>query len=255
MTAPALDPVRALTVVNLMLKVARSRLAKASLPAGVRERDAQVAGFEGDLAEYFARLAELALGKIGKVEAFNLDPDDLPWTVLDDELEQVLVRWYTNLGGTAFDAVSEQLGVELRFDLNARGVRRVMGAIGNRVTAINGTTRETLRGYVARAIESGQSVDSLESTLAQVFENWSTGRAHTVALTETANAYSLASVEGYRESGLVDEVEVFDGPECGWTEHDDPDLADGSIRTLDEAQEYPTSHPNCQRAFGPVVAR
>ena len=48
-------------------------------------------------------------------------------------------------------------------------------------------------------------------------------------------------------------VQVYDGPECGWTEHDDPDLADGSLRTLEEADEYPLSHPHCQRAFGPVV--
>jgi hypothetical protein len=29
--------------------------------------------------------------------------------------------------------------------------------------------------------------------------------------------------------------------------------ADGSVRTLDEAEECPLSHPNCVRAWAPVV--
>jgi hypothetical protein len=77
-------------------------------------------------------------------------------------------------------------------------------------------------------------------------------RAFTVARTETAIAYNSTATAAYRDSGIVDQVEVFDGPECGWTEHDDPDMADGSIRTLDEADEYDVAHPNCLRAFAPV---
>lgn len=34
---------------------------------------------------------------------------------------------------------------------------------------------------------------------------------------------------------------------CGWTSHDDPDLADGSTRTLEEAEAYPIAHPGCRR--------
>ena len=42
-------------------------------------------------------------------------------------------------------------------------------------------------------------------------------------------------------------------PTAGGPSHDDPDHANGSNRTLDDAREWPTSHPHCQRAFGPVV--
>jgi hypothetical protein len=48
-------------------------------------------------------------------------------------------------------------------------------------------------------------------------------------------------------------VLIFDGDDCGWTEHDDSDVADGTVPTLDEAEECPLSHPNCVRAWAPVV--
>lgn len=75
-------------------------------------------------------------------------------------------------------------------------------------------------------------------------------RAYLIAQTETGNAFNRSAIESYRASGLVDFVEVFDGPDCGWSSHDDPDLAHGSIRSLANAGARSLSHPRCQRAFG-----
>lgn len=38
---------------------------------------------------------------------------------------------------------------------------------------------------------------------------------------------------------------------CGWTQHDDDDLAHGSIRSAEEAAHYVIAHPRCRRSFGP----
>ena len=46
-------------------------------------------------------------------------------------------------------------------------------------------------------------------------------------------------------------VEVFDGAGCGWTSHQDPDKASGTVWTLGDAAAWPISHPRCRRAFGP----
>lgn len=75
-------------------------------------------------------------------------------------------------------------------------------------------------------------------------------RAFLIAQTETGNAFNRSALAGYASTGLVDFVEVFDGPDCGWTRHDDPDLAHGSVRALREAMQHSLSHPRCQRAFG-----
>lgn len=46
-------------------------------------------------------------------------------------------------------------------------------------------------------------------------------------------------------------VEVRDGPACGWTTHDDPDRANRTLRTVQDALAHPTSHPHCVREFLP----
>lgn len=66
--------------------------------------------------------------------------------------------------------------------------------------------------------------------------------------TKTAVAYNHGSLAGAPD---VRFWEVFDGPKCGFTYHDDPTLALGLIVERDEAFAYPIAHPNCRRAFGP----
>lgn len=46
-------------------------------------------------------------------------------------------------------------------------------------------------------------------------------------------------------------VEVFDGLDCGWTTHQDTDKANRSVRTVEDAAEWPIPHPRCRRGFGP----
>lgn len=46
-------------------------------------------------------------------------------------------------------------------------------------------------------------------------------------------------------------VEVRDGADCGWTSHDDPDRANRTLRTVQDALAHPVAHPNCQRELLP----
>jgi hypothetical protein len=46
-------------------------------------------------------------------------------------------------------------------------------------------------------------------------------------------------------------LEVRDGPQCGWLEHNDPDRANRTLRTVQDALAHPTSHPHCVREFLP----
>jgi hypothetical protein len=66
---------------------------------------------------------------------------------------------------------------------------------------------------------------------------------------KSAEAYSVATLNQTAAAGIR-YVEVFDGVGCGWATHDDPEKANGTIRTVAEARAFPTSHPNCRRAFG-----
>jgi len=42
---------------------------------------------------------------------------------------------------------------------------------------------------------------------------------------------------------------VSDGDDCGWTQHSDPEKANGKVVTAEEALKYPIAHPNCTRSF------
>lgn len=66
----------------------------------------------------------------------------------------------------------------------------------------------------------------------------------------TQRSYS-AGVLDASETQKVKFVEVDDGPQCGWTSHNDPDRANGRIVSIDEARGNILSHPNCVRTFIP----
>lgn len=46
-------------------------------------------------------------------------------------------------------------------------------------------------------------------------------------------------------------LEVRDGADCGWTEHSDPDRANRTLRTAQDALAHPSAHPHCVREFLP----
>lgn len=64
----------------------------------------------------------------------------------------------------------------------------------------------------------------------------------------TAQAYNRGTLNQLAAGG-VRYVEVVDGSSCGWTAHDDTDLANGSIRTLADAAAHSIAHPRCARSF------
>lgn len=63
-------------------------------------------------------------------------------------------------------------------------------------------------------------------------------------------AYAAGTLGAGADNG-VSYYSVSDGRSCGWTHHDDPDVASGSIRSALEASDYPLGHPNCRRSFAP----
>jgi hypothetical protein len=73
--------------------------------------------------------------------------------------------------------------------------------------------------------------------------------ADTVLRTTTAEAFNTGTLNTGAATG-VQWVEIFDGADCGWVSHDDPDKANGSVRTLDDALGHMLSHPRCARGFG-----
>lgn len=245
-------------VVDELLTFARVRLAKARIPrhlaARAKATESIVPAFRAEVSDYFAGL--LRRSGIRKLDE-PIEVDDIDWKAERAALRRALAPFFASVGAAAADVAGAELGVELAFDLEAKTSARVRARLATAVVDITERTRELIRSYVATAVERGYSIDQLVGGvdgdeflgLEAIFGS----RAQVIAQTETATAYNLASSASWRESGLVEQVVIFDGPECGWDGHDDPDLADGSVRTLEEFEAQPISHPNCQRAAGPVA--
>lgn len=74
--------------------------------------------------------------------------------------------------------------------------------------------------------------------------------AEAATLAKSAVAYNAGTLNRTRQAGVA-VVEVFDGSDCGWTSHQDPDKANRTLRSVEEAADWPISHPRCRRGFGP----
>ena len=57
---------------------------------------------------------------------------------------------------------------------------------------------------------------------------------------------------GVANASGVEWFQVSDGSDCGWQHHDDPDKANGSLRSLEDVLAFPIAHPNCSRQVVPV---
>lgn len=71
--------------------------------------------------------------------------------------------------------------------------------------------------------------------------------------TRTAETYQEAGFNQGERLGIGEWL-ILDGPGCGLTSHDDPQVADSMVVDLDTARKYPISHPNCRRSTTPHTA-
>lgn len=251
---------------------ARINLAKAATPRSLRRRAVRLVMAADELTaaldDYFSGLAARILPVVKAVAPW--DPDKADWARETRLLTEMLRAAAVELGPDAYAGVNAELGLELAFDVRMEGpeVKPVINQIGNDVTGINDVSRQKLRRIVAEGVERGYSLDQLVrgvpddnfAGLRQTVDGWSstgagqgTSRAAMIARTETANVYNHLALSGY-DAGGIGSVLVFDGRDCGWTSHEDPDKANGTTRKIADARQHPIAHPNCGRAFGAHIA-
>ncbi|MEU6475315.1 hypothetical protein ABZ858_00215 [Streptomyces sp. NPDC047017] len=128
-----------------------------------------------------------------------------------------------------------------------RAVRQVARREVPILTTGNVTAKQTAKNLAARLATEHRLTHVVYRNGARVpVRAW----AEAATLAKSAVAYNAGTLNRTRESG-VEYVEIFDGIGCGWTSHQDPDKASGTVRSIAEAADWPISHPRCRRAFGP----
>lgn len=267
------DELEALTDEDLREFVARAdAVLEASRP---RVSDALYGEATRSIRRWLRLAGRMVEGEIdryarGAAKRFTIRKSDFSvssgtWATLEDELASVMADLYAGVNAEAVGAASAELGILYDPSLRQTLSAEEQAFLGQQVTRITESSREQLAAAVATATERGYSTDQLVSgvrsdgftglrgMVARWGETGINDRASLIALTETGNAYNLSSLNAYERSGLVGEVNVYDGPSCGWTTHTDPQAANGRRVSIAEAKATPLAHPRCQRSFGPVV--
>lgn len=203
------------------------------------------------LRAMFKRQGKTVAAAVAKRADLSLETRDaieIPWDDLDKEMLRELNALYQAAGQLAASGASTAVGVGVSWDLANPWVRQTLNELSLRVVGINETTRADVADLVTAGLNEGLSLKDIADSLTGLFEESYRGRAVAIAQTEAMYSYGLASLRGYRESGVVSEVQFFDNPE-----HDtDPSPIDlltcsqrnGLVVPLEDAQIHLDSeHP------------
>lgn len=176
-------------------------------------------------------------------------------------LAKLIVPAHVKLLELSWNAERERLPVLGSFDLKNPAVQKTIKTLGKRITGISEHSRDEVRSMLEQAIAGAGKIpgtDEIARRFREISElapkddtpeekRRAARRARTVARSETAVAFNTGAITAYASAGVT-HVEVLDGDG-----DEDCAAADGQTWTLEEAQENPIAHPNCTRAFVPIV--
>ena len=162
------------------------------------------------------------------------------------EMQEAMEVIYLNCLDENHSLIAPQLGVDFRLDDAA--TREYLKDAGIKIPDISRTTLDYLRKALIEGQEAGEGVDELANRIKNL-AGFGKARATTIARTELGHASNTSAIALYKESGVVNAIQVYDGEE-----HPPCAEVNGKILSLQEARSFPTlGHPNCVRAFGAVV--
>ena len=233
--------------IQRLQRLARSRMRR-TLRRGFNQQATRVAArIAAGLAfdEAFDRLAQLAIqsGMLNTPTDVALDVGRIAgaFVGLDEPLSRTspVIRALRDIGAERITLINDYTRAQAERHLTLGAAER----LGVHELAYGQTER-------AREVAARTGWRPIRDVVQQTYHN----RAEAIAVTEIALGSQHAAHDRYASAGVT-HVRIIDGPDCGWTSHDDPDKANGSIRTLDEAQERPLSHPRCRRVSLPLTSR
>lgn len=190
-------------------------------------------------------MAGLTAAQISQLlDDFDFDP----WT---GEIEALLSDEFTSIA----IAEGRRQAAEYGWPFKANDPfmeRHFTSYIGERITQLSATTMELVKEELHKVLEegAGEAIQEQAERLATAVQGsaaFSPARSLMIARTERAVAENYGTLLVAKQNG-IEKFEVSDGDQ-----DDECAEADGQIWTLDECLAEPTAHPNCTRAFAPVL--
>lgn len=115
---------------------------------------------------------------------------------------------------------------------------------------VNGTTKEELRAFLAKALKEGESPAQLEAAIRQYYKGKFEHRAMIVARTEVIAASNEGALRGYASEGIT-KAEFYTALDERTCEECEP--LHGNIYPIQESHEKIPVHPQCRCTWIPVV--
>lgn len=113
------------------------------------------------------------------------------------------------------------------------------------------TMTERLRNVISTGLLNGDGVDKMTK---EIVKEYGVGfhQAQRLIRTETAAVYSNATLDAYKESGVVEDIEILAEPDaCDICEDASKDLL--SLEDAHTGMNTPPFHPNCRCSIAPKI--
>jgi hypothetical protein len=215
---------------------------------------------------YWNRLADALTDEIGE-RSQNTAPETRAvenlyspswWDEWDEEFRGILFDLYDRAGRRAYAGVSSALGETFRYDIANPNIATMRQQLGTRIVGITETTRAGVDDVIRSSLTEGVDMTELGSRVKTLVRETYKSRSVTIARTESMVGYSAASVEGYRESGVVSMVEIADNAahtdDYGASDGLSCSARNGIVVNLDRAMFHiEADHPNGSAAIIPLV--
>ena len=134
------------------------------------------------------------------------------------------------------------------------------------VNSINEQTREELVTALSEGIKEGESIPQLQTRIEKVYQDVKGARAKTITRTETLRTVTFATLNGYKQSGVVQGKEWLSARDGRVRHSHQPGIGvDGEVRKLNEKFSNGVSAPgydgppeetiNCRCTLLPVLIK
>lgn len=215
-----------------------------------KARDDQRTAFEERVAEQIGKLLKSEGSSVANAFRSNgmdaalsaVKSNESKWTKTLNDTYSVSIEHF---GSMTFGELTSQKANAFTVATN-RIKDFIKTTVGKHVTGISQTSRKTLRKVIGDAVSSGLSSDKVARAIKDKYEEWSTGRAYTIARTELGAAANFGHREGALQAGdstglKVRKEWIASGDDRVRDSHND---VDGEKRKIDEAYSNGLMYPN-----------
>lgn len=188
-----------------------------------------------------------------KIENILFSMDD--WEIVfSSAMLPKIKRLVEDKGREMFDFI----GMERELDLATPTAEQYLREQGNILTRdINETTRKALNDTLIEGFKAGEGIPELTKRIEAVYDDALGFRAERIARTEVLRATNWATLESYKQSGIVDGKQwltAIDERVCPICEPMDGVIIplDDNFKTIEGGFDRPPAHVNCRCTMTPI---